>query len=135
MAETDVPLAEQYTAKLKARAQQLPDALRDFFLDYLVPVLEEQREEYVGGFEEVGAQLGEDDGFRGRVVQALAAVGALNDALLKRAGWADANGQPVPECPDDLKIAFGSAQALVTSVISEIQENEDDDDDGTDEAA
>lgn len=142
MTTEDVPLVEQYTAKLKARAAQLPDALRDLVLDYVVPILEGQRDEYIGGFEELESQIGDDDnGFRGRVVQAILSIGTVNDAVLKRVGWADENGTPTADCPDDIKIAFGGAQALVKAVITEIEEDQqgededDDDDDGTEAAA
>ncbi len=137
---------EKDIESLKARVKQLPahDALRGVVLDYLIPVLEGQREEYVSGFEvlsegvEQATALAEDTGFDPkflmRVMQSIIAMGGVLDQTLKLAGWAGADGAPVAACPDEVKISFGAAQALVTSLSAEIKEmqTDDDDDDGTD---
>jgi len=120
---------EQYTEKLKARAKTLAPELRGVVEDYLLPLFEGQREEYVGGFEAVEAASNFDQKFLGRVMQALITLGALSDQALKRAGWADAEGTPTAECPDDLKMAFGGAQTLASALAAEIKEMQTDDND------
>jgi len=138
---------EKYVEQLKAFAGTLDphSPLARITLNFLMPIFEGQREEYVGGFElveeridQVEAEANYDQKFLDRVIQTIAALGAFADQTLKRGGWADEQGSPLPTCPDDLKMAFAGAQTLVNTLMAEIKEMKDDiadDGAGTDDDA
>lgn len=129
----EVSPVERNIEKLKAYVKTPEATLKGAVLDYIIPILEGQREEYVGGFElveeRIDEEVGADPGFIGRVMGALVAIGTFNDQVLKRAGWADDQGAVTKDCPDDLKVAFGAAQASVTALMGELQQMQPDPDD------